>query len=245
MQLWYQRLGFYSNPFSIKPAQFDHMLFGGEGALKDVLDRINTGNIIFIHGPYGTGKTTMLKRIISEFSGSKRLVYYSCNSTDRRINIEKLLTGRYGLVGKLLGIKPTGMVLLLDEVQDLSGEDEHEVLKYYREGYLFSVVLVSKTSEARISDEMKKIIGYNFFTTSPLTDQDAIRMIRRRIGMLPLLSDETIRHIARLSGYNPRLVLENCEDVCRMAIEWEMRHVSPDDAGHILRHKSGAEASQP
>src|SRR3989338_3583834 len=91
-KLWYNKLGFNNNPFSIKPAAFHNELFGLN--IQDTINKIETGNVIFIEGDYGTGKTTLLKGIVNKFGGKKKIIYYSCNRTEDTINVDKLMTNR-------------------------------------------------------------------------------------------------------------------------------------------------------
>ena len=59
---WYHELGFFDNPFSIKPAAFHNELMGYNQTIKEINKKVEESNIIFISGEYGTGKTTVLKK---------------------------------------------------------------------------------------------------------------------------------------------------------------------------------------
>ena len=119
-KLWYNKLGFNNNPFSIKTAAFHNELFGLN--MQDTINKIETGSIIFIEGDYGTGKTTLLKGIVNKFGGKKKIIYYSCNRTEDNINVDKLMTNRT-FFSKIFKTKPNDLILLLDEAQDLNETD--------------------------------------------------------------------------------------------------------------------------
>lgn len=214
MELWYKDLGFYNNPFSIKPLAFHDEIIGNN--IRDVISKIEKGNVLFIEGEYGNGKTSVLKRIVREFGGSRRLVYYSCNRTDKNIDFDNLLTGRYGIIGRLFGIKPKDMILLLDEAQELSCEDLDRLKSYYKK-HFWSIVLVGYKYNNLQVNGFKEIIGDNILSLRKLNVDEAIRLVRRRIGTLNFLSDNIIKTIFERSKMNPRRLLKNCEEVCKYA----------------------------
>ena len=57
---WYLDFGFNENPFSIKT---NLNLVGINNQRKKLLDYINSGDICFLNGPTGTGKSSLLKLI--------------------------------------------------------------------------------------------------------------------------------------------------------------------------------------
>ena len=63
--LWYRHLGFKQNPLSIKPAALHDEVIAYD--LEDIYDKVEFGEVIFIEGPYGMGKSTILKNIVNEF----------------------------------------------------------------------------------------------------------------------------------------------------------------------------------
>ncbi len=216
---WYHELGFYSNPFSIKPAAFHNQVLGYEGILDDINTKIYNSNIIFIHGPYGTGKTTILKAIIDKIKGKKRVIYYNCNKIEGSINFNRLLTNSGGFFRWLLGIKKKNMIILLDEAQDLNKKDFFNLKSYFENGYFNSIVLVSKKLDINLPANLKKIIGKdNNYDLSFLSLDEAIVLIRKRIGDLQFLRDAIIIKIFK-KNKNPRAFLKNCEEICRNAFE--------------------------
>jgi len=222
MKMWYNELGFHSNPFSIKPAAFHNELFGNSSVIARIIKKIEEKGIVFISGDFGTGKTTVLKRIIGEFRGggfgAKKVVYYNCNRSERSIDYDKLLVGAGGFFGRLFGIKQKGLMILLDEMQDMNKRDLERVKRYYDDGFFRTVVFGSKDDSKELPEELVKEIGGNAFKLGNVTRGEAVKMIRERIGKLKFLGDDVILKIFKKDG-NSRNFLKNCEDVCRVAFE--------------------------
>ncbi|MBS3107426.1 hypothetical protein J4468_00780 [Candidatus Woesearchaeota archaeon] len=237
-QTWYKQLGFYNNPFSIKPAAFHDDIVGYEKEVEQILDLVEMGAIISLEGDFGLGKTSILKRIVAEFGGNKKIVYYSCNTTESNIDYDKLLIERHGFIGRLLKLKSKEMILLLDEAQDLSAEDSEKLLEYYREGFFKSIVLVSKEGKNEYQAGIKKLIGKNIFKLKKLSDEEAVKLVRKRIGNLSFLTDDMIIDIYKKSENNPRVLLENCEDVCKEAVEEMEDKVQKEQVKNIIDKKA-------
>lgn len=215
---WYHELGFYSNPFSIKPAAFHIDVFGYDKLINEINDKIREGNVLFIHGPYGTGKTTILKKVVNEFKGKRRVIYYNCNKAEGSINFNKLLIKSGNIFSILLGIKRKNRILLLDEAQDLNKKDLNNVKDYYDQSYFKSIIFVSKREDVDLPKELEKLIGKNNYNLGVLNTDEAITLIRKRIGDLNFLSDDMILKIFK-KNKNPRAFLKNCEEVCKNAFE--------------------------
>ncbi len=234
--LWYRELGFNTNPFSIKPAQFDFKIIGYD--LKEIFEKIAKGEVLFIEGKYGYGKTTMLKSIINEFGGSRDVVYYSTNRPDKNIDVESLLFGKYGTLGRIFNMMPKNMILLLDEVESLTQKDQTDLLKFYSQGNIKSIVFFGSNFEkVGFNVELKKSMVNNVIQLTNLTQEEAVELVRQRIGKINLLSDNTIKRVYTLSGYNPRHLLENLEDLCKYAVENNDDEVAEEHLKEVLKVK--------
>ncbi|MBU1854903.1 MAG: hypothetical protein KKF89_04230, partial [Nanoarchaeota archaeon] len=130
----------------------------------------------------------------------------------------KLLLGR-SWSNRLLRKRPKDMILLLDEVQGLNSKEQADIMALYKQGYFRSVCLVAKVrNEVKLTKEFLKLIGKNLFKLKNLSAVESIDLVRKRIGNDQLLSDTIIKKVHRLNP-NPRALLENCEDLCRIAFE--------------------------
>ncbi|MBU1201076.1 MAG: ATP-binding protein [Nanoarchaeota archaeon] len=221
---WYHKAGFKKNPFSIKPTA---ELVGVDRELAELKKNIATGAIYLLMGEYGTGKTAVLKNLIREFKGRKRIIFYSYNRREKSLDLDKLLYGR-SIYSKIFRIKPKNMILLLDEVSGLNMKERRDLIHYYNKGNLKSIVLVAKNKgDFSLGKELESLVGENVLKLGNLTPDQAVKMIRKRIGSLRFLSDKMIRKIHSINK-NTRTFLENCEDVCRYAFECNSKSVKEE-----------------
>ncbi len=234
MGVWYNQLGFYNNPFSIKPAPYHSEMFGNT-QLDITLDKVRSGSVVFVDGDYGTGKTTLLKRLIMEFGGKKRLVYYSCNRKNDALNIDRLLNGGRGFFARLFGMKMNDPIMLFDEAQELDDADSDIICDAYNNSKIKSIVFVGKDySTVRFTNGLKGLIGNNIIRLGALSDDDAVKLVRKRVGSIKLLSDDIIKKCNSLSGGIPRKLLKNCEAVCRYVVENCEDTVTEEHVGKVL-----------
>lgn|SRR3989338_4821803 len=121
---------------------------------------------------------------------------------------------------------------LLDEAQDIHKKDLKSIKKYLDNGYLKSVVFVSKKEDSR--QEIEKLAGDNIFKVGTFDKKEAIELVRKRIGDLKFLSDSAITKIFN-ADKNPRAFLKNCEDVCRYAFGKEAKAVADNHVKEALK----------
>ena len=231
--VWFRELGFFNNPFSIKPAIYSDRIVGYEEVVDEIAFSVLNKKMLFLEGEYGEGKSTILKRLINDFGGQKQVIYYSCNRMEARLNVKKLLNGRYGFWGKLFDMKPKDMILLLDEAQELGAKDYSKLYSYYQEGYLKSIVFVGKEfKKEEIDDNLKKVSKE--VKLRKLTDAEIITLVRRRVGSLPLLTDDVIKTVYNNSDKNVRKMLKNCESLCKHAVNFGETKISEDMIKEVL-----------
>lgn len=221
MEMWWRKLGFYTNPFTIKPAPFDNKVFGQDKILEDLYYKIPAGTMSFIEGKLGTGKTTILKNLISRFRGRGKVIYFSCNRIDNELNIEDLLKGKYGFWGKLFGMMPKEMIVLLDEAQQLSAVNTERIKYFFDQGNIKSVILTGTDyGNTNLHESVKERIGHDgLFKINELTDEQAVAFVRNRIGNTSLVNDDIIKRLWHLSGRNPRRMLQRLDRTFRYAVE--------------------------
>lgn len=236
--IWYRRVGFYNNPFSIKPAAYRDRVTGLETAVDDISYAILTKKLIFVEGEYGQGKTTILKKLINDFGGNKQVAYFSCNRLDGRLNIERLLKKRYGFLGRLFGFEAKDMVLLLDEAQHLGTDDYKSLSEHHKKGAFKSIVFVSPKLNGEANGLTTNALVVNL---KKINEEEAVKIVRQRVGHLHLLSDEIIKELFRRSNKNVRELLKNCELVCKYAVDSEMTKVTEDILKEVLGKEEAKE----
>jgi len=245
--MWYRKLGFYNNPFSIKPAAYQDEMVAYD--LDYIYDKIENAEMVFIEGSYGTGKTTILKNIINRFRGKNKLIYYSFIS-GYEFSLRKLLDGANTFVRRLAGLKAKNVILLLDEVQMMSKKDAEEILKYYQSGDILSVVFVTHVYDGvDLPEDIHHYLGEeNIIRTVPLSYPEAFELVRSRIGDIDLYSQKVLKRIYDYADKNPRRFLEYCEDVARYSVELDEFKVNDSHVDAVLGHldkKKSAQRSLP
>lgn len=211
MKTWYEHLGFRYNPFSIKPIYFDNMI-GYKKELKEIISGIKNGKIISVKGDYGLGKTTIMNMLIEKFGGRKKLVVVSCNRFDD-MDIDDLIVNAGGFFKRITGKKERDLILVLDESHDITEDELKELYDAYMDNYFKSIVFMSAHKQS-LSIFSEKIINVEL---KGINVEQAIRLVKKRLDGLQLISDDLIKKVYNISGGNPRLFLSNCEDVCRNA----------------------------
>ncbi len=216
---WYSVFGFYNSPFNIKPAYFNYGLVGYDSIINELTHKIRAGSMVFIEGPLGSGKTSILKYISYKLRKEKEIIFFSCNQLDKQIDIASLLHSRPWSFRKLFGLKPKAMALLLDEVQELSEENMERIKYFFDHDHIKSVVFAGiDYNNTNFSPSIKERIGNNVIKIPVLSFDNAVKLIRNRIGNWSLLSNEIIEELHILSNYNPRRLLHSCDEVCRQIV---------------------------
>ncbi|MBI4438559.1 AAA family ATPase [Candidatus Woesearchaeota archaeon] len=231
--LWYRKLGFYNNPFSIKPAAFHSEIIGYD--LEEVFSKMEGGKVLFIKGPMGVGKTTMLKAILSRYGGKKRVIYVSPNTSEGKISFRSLLVGS-SFWNRLFSSPAKNMILLVDEAQELRKQETAEISRLVKKGHFRTVVLFGTDYPAeRFSDSFNELLKGNIKPLTRLKADHALELVRKRIGDLPIMSDALIKKVYRLSAYNPRKLLENCEDIIKSAVDEGAEKVSDRHVKSVIK----------
>ncbi|HDP74015.1 MAG TPA: ATP-binding protein [Candidatus Woesearchaeota archaeon] len=226
---WFISLGFKENPFTIKPSMYFYELFGLNSQLDMIASQLKLGSVIFIESPYGTGKTAIMKNLIDKLKGEEKIIYKSLNSTDRSLELEELLKGRSGFLGWLFGLKAKSVVLMIDEASHITLKDIGNIQRFRETGNIKSVALSAASFDECIhKDKLKKLVGSNIIELNQMKKQDAIELVRSRVGELEIISNEIIEKIFEVSS-NPRELLEKAGDAIRNAVEKDKQEVTEED----------------
>ncbi len=232
---WYEEMDFDSNPF-----ERETKLVGFEDLLEEMLYAIVSGNMIFIEGETGSGKTKLLKEAIERFGGHGKVIYVNCKKIHKDLNIERLLKDRYGwLATVILNKKPKNMILLLDEVEHLSRKNSERIKYYFDQNYLRAVVFSGNSMDnAGLSDSLRHRIHKKLMIKN-LSDYEAVQLVREKIGN-ELMSDRIIKHIYKISNRNIKTFLDNCEKVCKVA--GKNKDLKEEDVDKIMQENVTAVA---
>lgn len=227
---WFNQIGFSSNPFSIKPAAFSDEIFGFEEKADKIVKDAENGDFYVITGDYGNGKTTMMKGILNRLKG-KKAIYYNYLKNQKEIDFDELLTGM-SIFREVFNAKRKGNILLIDEAQDINKGDIESINTLSEKGFLKSVIFVA-SDDSNLINSMPNLEN-NKVDLNRISDKSAIALVRKRIGNLKLLPDKIITKIFAIDK-NPRNFLRNCEDICKYAVDNNIKRISQKTISEALK----------
>ena len=164
------------------------------------------------------------------------MFYFACNRIDKDLDIEKLLIGKYGFWGRMFKLHPKEMIVLLDEAQDLTPENTQRIKYFFDQGNIKSVVFTGTSYErCNLHESIKDRIGKDVLKLRELNDDEAVLLIRNRIGETNLMSDEIIKKLWKLSNKNPRRLLQYSDMVCRKVVETDEKEVTDKVIKEVLK----------
>lgn len=233
-ELWYERLGFKSNPFTIKTAYFNDEIIGYDNEIDTLIEKLSEHHMIFLEAEYGKGKSSIIQYLINEFKGQNKIIKVSRNRSDRALNYAKLARKTRGFFGKILNLKPKNVILIIDEVDKINQKDCDEIEKLFNNKILQSVLFVGVNfSKANLSNKIKKNMEKNLIVLKNLSPNEAIELVKSRIDTEEIISDEIIKVIFEKSNKNTRSFLENLERVFKGSFEQGKDKITLDDVKFI------------
>lgn len=236
---WYERFSYESNPFELDPFKSDFTLVNHIKLMDDLLYLVRSGNIMVLEGADGSGKTMFLKQIIEKLGGKKKICYVDGRRIKEAFDIEEVLNNAgNSILSSIVNKKPTNLILLLDNVDELSIRNCEKIKYYFDQEYIKSVVFTSSDySSLKISDSLRNRILSNVITMPPMNSFEALRIVRERFSDHFFLSDEVILKIFKLSKDNIKLTLKNCESICQFVVKEGRGEVLPKYLPLIVKKK--------
>jgi len=221
---WSDELGFESNPFELNPLKTDFNLVGREEEAKEILYRIASGSMSVIEGKVGVGKTSVLKHAIDNFKGEGKVIYVDGNILNKRLNVNELIKK-----------KPKGMILLLDNVQNLSKKNNVRIKYYYDEDYIKSIVFTTTDyGLVKFTDSIKGRIGNNIIKLKDLTQSNSLEIVKNRLSNKDILPDSVLKELFKQSS-NIKEFLRNCDSICSYIVENGKEKAEPEDIKKIRK----------
>lgn len=211
--MWLNEYSWKDNPFSIKPSP--DTLVGIDKKRDELIDLINGGNIILLTGQPGIGKTSLLKWI--ELNLQKHEVFYlDAEEINDSFSIDNFLKKN---TKSLFRKYPKNAVILLDESQ-CSNLKLNDAMKLHWDQNHIKSIVIAQTTEAldeTFSEGFVDRIGHRIIKLTGLNKSKVYELIQMRTNEENPFNKEAIELIAKISDYNPRKILENCEKVCMMS----------------------------
>ena len=227
---WYETLGFSGNPFNIDPRKNHDKLVNMDDAIDEMYYRIDSGSMLAIEASSGCGRTSLLMNAAKKFGGRKNVVYLDCIAVEKKLNITHVLQEKYGVLGRLLEKTPKNMILLMDNVEELTKANTERLKYYFDQNYLKSIIFTTDSyKKAKFSESLRDRIGKRVIRIKRLSPEDAVEVVRKRIGDSELLNDTLIKKIFKMSDNSVKALLENCEIVSKSAVRKNRKRVQLAD----------------
>lgn len=222
---WYQQLDFDENPFEDPE---NARLIGYEEIVNEVLYNIDAGNIIFIQAPPGSGKTAVLRKAINQFKGHGKVAYIDCTKI-KDLNIERVLEKASGLMGTIFGSKPKGMIILVDNITDLSKKNSERIKYFYDQNYVKSIIFTGESIShvpftPSLHDRIKKII-----TLPSITEDHASAILKDRLRGMEYFGEDVSKELFVKSKRNLKTFMNNAEGLLKNALEHKHEKITLQD----------------
>jgi chromosomal replication initiation ATPase DnaA len=232
--MWYEDLNFIENPFADNPQNSE--LVGYDGVVDELLYNIRAGNIVVLEGKEGRGKTTLLRVAINKFKGDGKVVYVNGTKVEDP-NVERVLINKYGFFGRIFNKLPRNMILLMDEVEEISEKNLERIKYFYDQNYVKSIVFTSKDlKKINFSPSLKDRVA-RVISLKDLNEDDAVRIIKSRLRDMELFLDEDLKLIYKKSEKNVKKFLENCENIAKLIVERKLKKADKELIDEVLGEK--------
>ena len=242
MAEWFNKLGFKANPLEYDPIISKAEPIGFDNELKELFYRVKSGSIVLIEGPEGSGKTTLLSAIIGKFKGNRKVIYIDSSAVSKQLNITDLLEGYYGFFKrKILRKKPKKMILLLDNVQEMTKRNCERLKFYFDQDYILSVVFATHNyDEVEFSESLIDRI-VDTITLEPVDADKAVKIVQARLNK-KVLPEQLIRALWVRSGSMDKFI-RSCEALASLVVDEgreaaEMQDIERIEIGEIFNNIS-------
>ena len=233
---WFEELGFDYNPFSTESEFAAQFAVGLDEAARELLYFVKSADMAFVEGSKGTGKSVLLHKLAQQ---SPMAVYFDCAA--QPLDVKRLLMRKSNWLKRLFGYLPTGVVLLLDNANNLP-QREMDIIKYYYDNNFVASVVFSAGGlrRAKLSKGIIDRIGGRVIKLRQLDEEDAILMVSNRLGSYAsLLPAEVVRAIFKEAKRDNSTFLQLCEKVCSEAVNAKAKQASEEHLKAALEKQSG------
>ena len=226
---WFEKLGFENNPLSIKPTQ-DNELVGYEKIIQRIIYQIRIGNVIFLQGGYGTGKSSILKYVRRKFN--ENILYFNCSSN--RV-LKNSIMNRRSAIRKLLFLRPKKMIVLIDEIHHADPKDFDFLYEYYIMDRIKSIIFAGPDFKKVPFNKAFKA-DTKVYRLNEIKKNLGIEILNNRMPNQDVISENLANKVFTYSGSNPRMFLENLEDLMRKIHELGRSKLTRKDVDEFFKN---------
>lgn len=217
-----------NNPFSTKP---NTKLIGLEDKKTALKNYTEGGDICFLNGPAGTGKSSVLKWMQSNLKGHK-ILYLDGKELDEYFDLNKYLLQKRNFLQKLFRIKPKNVTLLVDEAQDCLKSFIDALQTSWDNDKVKSVIITQISSDlSAFPYSFRERIGKKIVRLRRLNEDEISELINLRTKGKHPFDEEAVSIIAEKADYIPRRALE----ICKIAYnEINKKKITAEDIENLL-----------
>ncbi len=217
---WYEQLGFSENPLDLRP---NTALVGLEKEHKKLTSHIQKGDVCFLHGFTGSGKTSLLLSLRNQLNEFEFL-YLNAEDLPKDFHLEKEIKRKRSITDiiRLRKYPSKPLVLMLDEFQATDANLVLEVKgKWEKEQGLHSVVIAQISREMlNATGSFKERIGNRIVSLRSLEASEMKEILRKRlkdekkgIDYLKRFQPEAVDFLVEQANTNPRRLLEYTDTI--------------------------------
>lgn len=210
--MWYEQYNWKENPFSIKAST---ELIGLEEKKQELVSYIRSGDICFLNGPTGVGKTSLLKWLEHNLPRHK-VIYLDAAGIQPGFSITNYLKKQASLFSKLSGKTfPKNTVILVDESQDCDQELLKALKLHWDHNHIKSIVITQINPHlSQFSQSFKDRIGNRIILLEKLTKSQGYDLIKLRTRNHHPFDLSAIEAILEIADGIPRKIIETAEIIC-------------------------------
>ncbi|HHE36341.1 MAG TPA: AAA family ATPase [Candidatus Woesearchaeota archaeon] len=216
MSAWYEQLGFKTNPLDVRP---NPLLVGLERQEEQLVNHILKGEICFLNGLTGSGKSSLLLRVQKNLKNHK-FIYLDAQELPKDFNLEEELKKKRSFFDRIrLRKYPSKTpVLIIDEFQATDKNlilDARAKWENPNERKIKSIVIAQISKYLKnVTPSFKERLGKRTIVLPTLDDAEMKEILKLRlqskngINYYNKLHNEAINLLVACADGNPRKLLE-------------------------------------
>lgn len=216
MKVWYEQLGFKNSPLDVRP---NPALIGLERQEEQLVSHILKGEICFLNGLTGSGKSSMLMRIQNNLKNHK-FVYLDAQELPKNFNLEEEFKKKRSFFDMITFRKQPSKtpVLIIDEFQ---ATDQNLILdarakwENPNNNRIKSIIIAQISKYLKnVTPAFKERLGNKTIILPTLDDNEMKEILklrlqaRRGVNYFNKLHNEAINLLVACADGNPRKLLE-------------------------------------